>query len=90
MTKERYSIRVDGKVQGVWFRKHAAEKARSLGLNGMVQNEEGGSVYIEAEGERDDLTSLVTWCLGGPDQANVQGITLVKVPILGYTSFEIK
>jgi len=90
MTKERYTIRVDGKVQGVWFRKHTAEKAKSLGLNGMVQNEEGGSVYIEAEGSREDLTSLVTWCLDGSDQSNVQGITLVRVPIIGYSSFEIK
>jgi acylphosphatase len=87
---ERYTMRIDGKVQGVWFRQSTANKAKELSLNGYVENEPGGSVYVEAEGSREALMQLVSWCLTGPDQADVKGITVVKVPVAGYTTFEIK
>jgi len=90
MSKNRYSIRIDGKVQGVWFRKHTAEVATALGLKGYVENEPGGAVYVEVEGEEDNLTALVSSCLNGPENAVVSGITLVKVPFIGYKNFEIR
>jgi len=90
MSKNRYSIRIDGKVQGVWFRKHTAELAESLGLKGYVENEPGGSVYVEAEGEEEKLTALVSSCLNGPENAVVSGVTVVKIPTVGFQKFEIR
>lgn len=87
---ERYTMRIDGRVQGVWFRQSTANKAKELKLNGYVENEPGGSVYVEAEGSKDSLIQLISWCLNGPDQADVKGVTIVKVPLAGYDSFEIK
>jgi acylphosphatase len=87
---ERYTFRVDGKVQGVWFRQSTMNKAKELGLTGFVQNESGGSVYVEAEGEKKNLIALISWCLDGPEQANVVAMTLVKSPAAGYEKFEIR
>jgi acylphosphatase len=87
---ERYTIRIDGKVQGVWFRKSAAQIAAELGIKGFIQNNADGSVYFEVEGPKEDLTKVISWCLEGPENAVVSGITLVKVPAVGLTSFEIK
>ena len=41
---------IHGKVQGVFFRKHALEKANDLGLKGIVRNLPNGNVEIFAEG----------------------------------------
>lgn len=87
---ERYTFRVDGKIQGVWFRKSTLQKARELGLKGFVQNEPDGSVYVEAEGPKEQLIALVSWCLDGPEHANVSAMTLVKSPAYGYEDFVIK
>jgi acylphosphatase len=46
------SIRISGKVQGVFFRASTKGKAEQYGINGFVRNEKDGSVYIEAEGRR--------------------------------------
>jgi acylphosphatase len=90
MKKERYTFRVDGKVQGVWFRRLAMEKARELGLTGFVQNENDGSVYVEAEGNKSELIALVSWCLDGPENAEVSAMTIVKSPPAGHSTFEIR
>jgi acylphosphatase len=87
---ERYTFRVDGKVQGVWFRRSTMEKAKELGLKGFVQNEPDGSVYVEAEGEKSKLIALVSWCLDGPENAEVFAMTIVKGPAAGYSDFVIR
>ncbi|MFN9582057.1 MAG: acylphosphatase, partial [Bacteroidota bacterium] len=43
---KRIQIRINGRVQGVYFRKEAQQKARELMLKGFVRNEADGSVYI--------------------------------------------
>jgi len=54
-----YKIQITGDVQGVGFRWSAANEARSRGINGFVKNETDGTVYIEAEGYRDQLNYFV-------------------------------
>ncbi|MCX6777895.1 MAG: acylphosphatase [Candidatus Micrarchaeota archaeon] len=71
---ERLRIVVHGRVQGVFFRAHAMEKARSLGLVGWVRNAPEGTVEIMAEGEREKLQTLLMWCSVGSPAANVQRI----------------
>ena len=53
--KQGAIIKVFGKVQGVGFRYYTQRKAVELGITGFVQNRPDGSVYIEAEGEEEDL-----------------------------------
>ena len=43
-------IKIFGKVQGVFFRSSARQKAGELGLSGFAENLADGSVEIEAEG----------------------------------------
>ncbi|MFX0048733.1 MAG: acylphosphatase [Candidatus Hermodarchaeota archaeon] len=71
---KRIIIRVFGTVQGVFFRYTTRKIARNLGLTGIVKNLPDGSVYIEAEGEDDELIELLKFAKKGPKSANVESI----------------
>jgi acylphosphatase len=68
------SIRILGKVQGVWFRSSVKNEAEKLGLYGFVRNEPDKSVYIEASGTIDKINLLVHWCHSGPQFARVEDV----------------
>jgi acylphosphatase len=71
---ERVHIRVRGRVQGVSFRASTAMVAERLGLTGWVRNCDDGSVELEAEGDKAQLTKLVSWCGRGPSAARVTDV----------------
>lgn len=57
----RLSARVFGVVQGVGFRFRTMGKADDLGLTGLVENLDDGSVSIIAEGPEQQLQKLLQW-----------------------------
>lgn len=75
MMQKRLTIRVSGKVQGVWFRARTREEAEKLSLAGSVWNNPDGSVGIVAEGEEERLQKLLTWCRRGPTMARVMDLS---------------
>ncbi len=84
-----YNILVKGKVQGVWFRKSTLEKAMELGIKGFVKNKPDGSVYIEAEGEENQLKVFLEWCTIGPKFAEVSDVSFEEDVVLSYKMFDI-
>ena len=68
MIKYGKSIRVTGKVQGVWFRHSTQLQAKALDLTGWVRNEADGTVLIHAFGTIDQVELLEQWCQQGPPQ----------------------
>ncbi|WP_417609346.1 acylphosphatase [Owenweeksia hongkongensis] len=85
-----YRIKVLGKVQGVFFRKHTQEKATELGLVGTVENLKDGSVLINAEGEETALSNLLNWCYEGSPASVVSDVKHEEIKSVGYSSFSIK
>lgn len=69
-------LRVTGRVQGVFYRQSARDKARALGLCGWVRNTEDGAVELEVWGTRDRVEELISWCHCGPPAAKVSGVTI--------------
>ncbi|WPP48140.1 acylphosphatase [Catalinimonas niigatensis] len=88
--KKHYTIRVYGKVQGVFFRANAQDKAESLGVLGWVKNEPDGSVIIEAEGPEEALDEFFSWCKHGPTYAKVERVEYEEQNTQGFARFEIK
>lgn len=88
--KRNFIIRVSGLVQGVYFRASAKDKADALNISGFVRNEPDGSVYIEAEGEEEDLRALVDWCKRGPSRAKVEKCEVSEGVVKGLSRFVIK
>lgn len=72
--KVRIRIIVTGRVQGVFFRRAAAEQARALDITGWVRNLNDGSVEIVGEGKRRNLEALLAWAHKGPPHARVDEV----------------
>ena len=85
-----YKITVFGKVQGVFYRASAVNKALELGVVGWVHNEPDGSVLIEAEGSKDKIIDLIDWCKEGPPHARVDRVERQEVSVKNYKNFEIR
>ena len=90
MEKKTVILHIYGKVQGVGFRYYTQKKARELGIDGYVMNRPDGSVYVEAEGEEENLDEFVLWCREGPGWARVTDMNIQKTPVAGYDGFSIK
>jgi acylphosphatase len=85
-----YTIVISGKVQGVFYRASAKQKAEELGIKGFAQNLPNGNVLIEAEGEESQLKELISWCRQGPPNAHVSNAHVNEGALQGYASFTIK
>lgn len=83
------SIRVSGKVQGVFFRQSTREKAATIGIKGTVENRPGGDVLIIATGTTAQLDELVSWCRVGPPKAKVEGVQVEETSTKDFDSFSI-
>jgi acylphosphatase len=87
--KKYATIKISGKVQGVFFRASTKEKADELGVKGLVRNERDGSVFIEAEGEEEVLSVFIFWCNRGPRLAKVEQCEVNEGEVKGFTEFII-
>ena len=85
-----YKIHIRGRVQGVGFRHSAAGEARYRGIKGFVKNLPDGSVYIEAEGPREQLNAFVEWCKKGPGFGFVESVNAQAWPVVNYTGFRVE
>jgi acylphosphatase len=83
------SIRVYGRVQGVFFRASTKEKADELGVSGTVRNEYDGSVAVEAEGDDEAIAKFVEWCKRGPILASVERCQVENGEVLNLRGFSI-
>lgn len=84
-----FKITISGKVQGVFYRASAKEKADEWGIRGFARNEKNGDVYIEAEAAEEVVYKFIKWCNQGPSRAKVEKIRAIPGEIVGYTRFEI-
>lgn len=55
-----------GQVQGVGFRFTTTHLAKKIGVNGMVKNENDGSVYVEASGSKVQIEQFIDELAKGP------------------------
>ena len=88
---KHYNIKVNGRVQGVFFRVSTQREASRLGLAGFVRNEADGSVYVEVEGEQEIIDKLLAWIShGGPPQGRVDEVDIEAGALADFTRFEIR
>jgi acylphosphatase len=67
----RLRLLISGRVQGVFFRRAAADEAYGLGLKGCARNRPDDTVEIVVEGRRRNLKMFAAWAHTGPPLAHV-------------------
>lgn len=90
MKNRHFNIKVFGTVQSVGFRHYVKAAADSLGVKGFVKNEPGGSLYIEAEGDKKDLDKFIDWSKQGPPTAQVEQVEVKEGEYNGFRDFSIR
>jgi acylphosphatase len=86
-----YRILVEGKVQGVGFRRSVQQKAWEFGISGFVENLEDGRVQIEAQGEDEKLGEFIGSLKGVELPAAVKEISKEEIQISpGRKNFSIR
>jgi acylphosphatase len=81
---------VRGRVQGVFFRADARDRARSLDLSGWVRNNPDGTVEAAFEGDEARVDSMVDWCRRGPAGAVVEDVDLSWEEPRGESGFFVR
>jgi acylphosphatase len=82
-------IIIKGRVQGVFFRQSAKEKADGLGIKGTVKNCEDDNVEIIATGDKEELDKLTEWCRTGPPRAVVSDVITQELSLQQFYNFSI-
>ena len=72
--RKRAHVWISGRVQGVFFRAHTAERARQRDVAGFVRNLPDGRVEAVFEGDASAVEEMVAWCHQGPPRARVESV----------------
>lgn len=74
MIEKSVLVRIEGRVQGVWFRAWTEKTATGHGLSGWVRNRPDGSVQALFSGPTDAVDRMLADCRDGPPLASVTDI----------------
>lgn len=83
-------FRVQGKVQGVWYRAATRDTATTLGLTGYAANLADGSVEVIACGDVQALDTLADWLWQGPPLARVDHVESAEAPAQRFDGFSTR
>jgi acylphosphatase len=72
------TVKIEGRVQGVYYRAWTYETAQQLGLDGTVRNMSDGSVEAVFSGPADVVAGMLKRCEKGPADARVTSVTITK------------
>jgi acylphosphatase len=82
-------LMISGKVQGVFYRASAKEKALELGLSGWIKNTPDGNVEATVSGTDEAVQQFVQWCWQGPPRAVVSNVSVTPKPDSGLSGFKV-
>ena len=84
-------VRVQGIVQGVFYRRSAQVEATRRGLRGWVRNLGDGSVALRLQGRPAEVEGMLGWCREGPPGAQVSQLVVADVELdETLTAFEVR
>lgn len=68
------ALRIEGRVQGVWYRGWAVAEAERRSLRGWVRNRGDGSVEALLIGAETPVAEMIEACRRGPPAARVSAV----------------
>jgi acylphosphatase len=85
----RRRVVVHGRVQGVFFRDSARQRAEAHGVAGWIRNRPDGAVEAVLEGRPEAVERVVRFCETGPPRARIERVEVVDEPPEGLSGFRI-
>lgn len=76
--KRTVTVKIEGRVQGVYFRAWTNDTAHRLGLDGTVRNTADGAVEAVFSGPGGVVEEMLRLCERGPPDARVTKVTVVS------------
>ncbi|MCW9033659.1 MAG: acylphosphatase [Alphaproteobacteria bacterium] len=70
-------VRIEGRVQGVWYRGWTVDTATKLGLVGWVRNRFDSSVEAVFSGPSSSVDQMLKACHSGPSSAHVTKVEAI-------------
>lgn len=67
-------VRIEGRVQGVWYRGWTVSEASGRKLGGWVRNRRDGSVEALFSGPKEVVNNMLEACWQGPPAARVTAV----------------
>ncbi|MFH0945756.1 MAG: acylphosphatase [Planctomycetota bacterium] len=86
----RLRLRIEGRVQGVYYRASVQRQAIALDLSGWVRNLPDGAVEAAVQGAAEKVEALVAYCEDGPPMARVSRILRAEEPLEEDGPFEVR
>lgn len=91
MTGQRtVHVRIEGRVQGVFYRAWTERRASELGLSGWVRNRRDGSVEALFAGPSEAVGAMLAECRQGPPDARVERVQIIQEGGAAPDGFEVK
>jgi acylphosphatase len=81
------TVRIRGRVQGVWFRAWTVEEASLRRLRGWVRNRRDGSVEALFSGPAGVVDEMIRACWKGPPSASVEAVEVTPAEAHPGTGF---
>jgi acylphosphatase len=72
---------VGGRVQGVFYRATAAQRARELGIRGYAKNLSDGRVEVLAVGDPETVQAFIEWLWTGSSASKVTSVDASDVAL---------
>lgn len=82
-------VRIEGRVQGVWYRRWTQEKAVARGLDGWIRNLHDGAVEALFSGPDGMVDDMIALCRKGPIAARVDAVTVTPADAPSETGFQV-
>ena len=89
MDRKTLHLLIEGKVQGVFYRASAKEKADEMKVTGWVKNTKAGNVEIVCQAGETELQQFLNWCKQGPSRAIVEHIEVTETSAAQFQDFRI-
>jgi acylphosphatase len=86
----RKRVVVHGRVQGVFFRDSARQRAEAAGVAGWVANRSDGTVEAVLEGDSEAVERLVSFMRDGPRGAEVERVDIDDEEPEGLRGFDVR
>ncbi len=87
--KKAVRLYIEGTVQGIFFRQFVKDNAERFNIRGFVRNLEDGKVEVFAEGEAENVDSLIELCKKGPKHSQIRKVDIKEEKLQDFKEFKI-